>query len=67
MATGEGLLPETIATVHILFFFQTTLRMLAIPVQKFAKFSELLWGLHYNPHVKILTIDPYFSFAILKI
>ena len=43
------------------------LRMLAPPVSEIGKLFGTLLCFTLQPHVKILPIDPYFSFDILKI
>ena len=43
------------------------LRTLALPVSEIGQIFGTLLGFTLQPHVKILPIDPYFAFDILKI
>ena len=42
-------------------------RVLALPVSEIGQIFRTLLGFSLQPHVKMLPIDPYFSFDILKI
>ena len=44
-----------------------TLRMLALPVSEIGQLFGIRLGFTFQHNVKILPIDPYFSFEILKI